>query len=69
MKIKHVSNTQRMIALADILGWFSLDATKPKIKNITAYKSIGGLPRKEKTCEKWFFSPVINIPSNAIPKY
>ena len=34
-----------------------------------AHKSIDVSPRKEKTCEKWNFSPVINMTSDAIPKY
>ena len=32
-----------------------------------AYKSNDVLFRKEKICEKWNFSPAINMISNAIP--
>ena len=46
-----------------------IDAIKSKIENNTAQKSIDVLSRKEKTCEKLNFSPVIKITSNAIPKY
>ena len=48
---------------------FSLDPIKSKIKNITVYKSIAFLPWKEKTCEKWNFSLVVNMTSNDISKY
>ena len=54
-------------------GWFPLSfrltPKKSKIKNITVYKSIAFLPRKEKTCEKWNFSLVVNMTSNDISKY
>ena len=36
---------------------------------MTAHKSNDVLTRKEKTHEKWNFSPAINMISNAIPKY
>ena len=67
LKIKFVSNTKRKIALGDLLSfdW----RYKSKIENNTAQKSIDVLSRKEKTCEKLNFSPVIKITSNAIPKY
>ena len=55
-----------MIAPGDILS-FRLTLQNPKIKNIMAYKSDDVLPWKEKICEKWNFSPAINMTSNAIP--
>ena len=70
MKIKLVFNTLTLnVRQRRAISLVSLDAIKSKIKNIIAHKSINVLPREEKTCEKWNFSPVINMTSNAIPNY
>ena len=70
MKIELVFNTLTLnVRLRREISLVSLDAIKSKIKNIIAYNSIDVLPRKEKTCEKWNFSLVVNMTSNDISKY
>ena len=62
-------NTQQKIAPGDIRKQFSLDALNPKLKILLHTRVLTFYLERKKICEKWNFSPVINMTFNAIPKY